>query len=180
MQKGIEPIIAAGAVVALAIMVAGVLAGLGVEQEVAPTPMPPIATPMPTPEPEPCDFDGYCDVNETIEGCPDDCIPSTGLDAERNETSEYPSDTTPTITVTMQDPQGIQTCGVSPTDVDQWECIVKSPGEIVSEVDCTLLDYELDGKYAFVLRCKDGQGDNVTPVLVDDVIICADPMGCAR
>ena len=179
MKEKHKPLVVAGIVLVAAIVVALLLIGMDVNGTVVmPTPMPP--TPTPEPTPGPCDFDDYCDEGETIEWCPSDCIASTGLSAERKNESEFPAETSPTVTVTMQDPQGIETCGVSPTASHQWDCVVKSPGEIISEVDCTLQDYGWDGNYMFVLRCKDGAGGDVTPVMVDDITICASPLGCAR
>jgi hypothetical protein len=134
---------------------------------------PPVAPPA-------CDHDEFCDVEETREGCPGDCIPSKALAAERSDATPSQAATKPVVTVTMQDPDGVQSCGVSETDAAQWACAVKSPGAIVSEVDCTLQNYQWDGKYMLILRCKDTKGNDIPPAMMDDVIVCADPLGCKR
>ena len=126
-----------------------------------------------------CDHDNVCDTGENSADCPYDCIASTGLSAARSNDSNI-TDTTPTVTIKMQDPYGIQSCGASPTDSLQWDCVVREPGEIVTDVDCTLKNYDLDGKYMLILRCKNNNGGDVTPVMMDNIIICADKLGCKR
>jgi hypothetical protein len=126
-----------------------------------------------------CDYDGSCDAGENANDCPHDCISSTGLSAVRSEESNT-TDTTPTVTITMQDPEGIASCGTSETDSLQWDCAVENPGAVITNVSCTLENYGLDGKYMLILRCKDMDNNDVTPVMVDDIIICADELGCKR
>jgi hypothetical protein len=126
-----------------------------------------------------CDNDRVCDAGENSVDCARDCIASTGLSAARSNESNQ-TDTTPTVTVKMQDPDGIRSCGTSVTDSLQWDCVVKEPGAVVTDVDCTLRNYGLDGVYMMILRCKNNNGNDVTPVMMDDIIICADPLGCKR
>jgi len=149
----------------------------------SPQPQPPVTTGGQTMKPAeepPCNHDGICDANETKQWCPGDCIPPEVISAERSAETPYQNETSPTVTISVQAGNGVQSCGVSPNDAAQWDCVVKSPGAITTDVDCTLRNYVWDGKYMIILRCKDTQGNDIPAKMIDDIIICADPLGCKR
>jgi hypothetical protein len=164
------------------LLVAGILViALLVIVAVAVTWKAPAAPPTgPTAPVTACNNDGTCGAGETKENCPNDCVPTGALEAARTVDSPQ-SDTTPTITVKMSNAGGVQSCGSGATDSTKWECVVKSPGATLTDVDCTLKNYFYDGTYMLALRCKDNAGADIPMQVIDNIYVCADKQsGCAR